>query len=245
MKKSAKLRVGARRAKPSQTVGAADPAVRRIKTLGEPATVDSHTVSMMRKAVPRSAHAEWSSPTDRVDPVQMLIDQGKSRIQSLLPVRYERMRADPFAFFRGAAPVMAADLAHTPASGLRMQACGDCHLANFGAYATPEGTPVFDLNDFDETLPAPFEWDVKRLATSLVLAGRVASMSGRACRKLARSATRSYREHIAAAAKLPPMVAWGTRIDLAAAIGQIGPARLRGQIEKRLAHPSGSRKSRR
>jgi uncharacterized protein (DUF2252 family) len=236
VKKSAKLRVGAGRAKPSQTIAAKDPIVRANNVLGEPTRVDSRTVSMMRHAVPRSAHAEWSPPTDRVDPVEVLIEQGKSRIQNLLPVRYERMRTDPFAFFRGAAAVMAADLAHTPASGLRMQACGDCHLANFGAYATPEGTPVFDLNDFDETLPAPFEWDVKRLATSLALAGRVASMSGGASRKLARSAVRSYREHIAAVAKLSPVVAWGTRIDLAAAIGQIGPARLRGQIEKRLAN---------
>src|SRR5215475_2579099 len=127
-----------------------------------------------RQRVPLAAQAEWKPPPNRTDPVEVLIEQGKSRIQELLPVRYARMKTDPFAFLRGAAAIMAADLASGPTTGLRLQACGDCHLANFGGYASPEGTPVFDVNDFDETLPAPFEWDLKRLATSLVLAGRVA-----------------------------------------------------------------------
>jgi uncharacterized protein (DUF2252 family) len=105
-------------------------------------------------------------PADRADPVGILIGQGRTRIAELLPIRYARMKTDPFAFLRGAAGIMAADLASGPTTGLRVQACGDCHLANFGAYASPEGTPVFDVNDFDETLPAPFEWDVKRLAES-------------------------------------------------------------------------------
>ena len=99
----------------------------------------------------------------------ILIESGRHRIASLLPIRYDRMRASPFAFFRGAAAIMAADLADTPITGLWVQACGDCHLANFGTFASPEGTPVFDVNDFDETLPAPFEWDVKRLATSFAV----------------------------------------------------------------------------
>src|ERR1700757_3357750 len=128
----------------------------------------------LRRAVPRSAQGEWAPPADRADPVEILIEQGKCRIKELLPIRYGRMRADPFAFLRGAAAVMAADLARTPATGIRMQACGDAHLANFGSYASPEGLPVFDINDFDETSPASFEWDLKRLATSLVVAGRVA-----------------------------------------------------------------------
>ena len=130
-----------------------------------------------RRQVPFSAQAEWQPPANRADPVEVLIEQGKTRIPELLPVRYARMKADPFAFLRGAAAIMAADLAAGPSTGLRVQACGDCHLANFGAYATPEGTPVFDVNDFDETLPAPFEWDVKRLAASLAVAGRVAEAS--------------------------------------------------------------------
>ncbi len=167
--------------------------------------------------------------------MQILIDQGAGRLPGLLPIRYARMRTDPFAFLRGGAAIMAADLARTPASGIRMQACGDAHLANFGSYATPEGTPVFDLNDFDETLPAPFEWDVKRLAASLVVAGRVASMPGPEARQLAASATRSYREHMARLAAQPPVQAWSSRIDLAAALAEIGTVTVRERLERRLA----------
>src|SRR5262249_3335545 len=105
-----------------------------------------------RRQVPLSAHSEWKVAANRTDPVELLIRQGRTRIAELLPIRYARMKAAPFAFLRGAAAIMAADLASGPTTGLRVQACGDCHLANFGAYATPEGTPVFDVNDFDETL---------------------------------------------------------------------------------------------
>ena len=145
------------------------------------------------------------------------------------------MKADPFAFLRGAAAVMAADLAKTPSTGIRMQACGDAHLANFGSYATPEGTPVFDINDFDETLPAPFEWDIKRLATSLAVAGRVGQSSKKECMVLARTAARAYREHMAELAPLPPLVAWGRRIDLAEAIAEVNSAKLREMLKGRLA----------
>jgi uncharacterized protein (DUF2252 family) len=167
--------------------------------------------------------------------VAVLIRQGKNRIQELLPVRYARMKADPFAFLRGAAAVMAADLARTPITGIRMQACGDAHLANFGTYATPEGTPVFDINDFDETLPAPFEWDVKRLATSLAVAGRVAQSSKKECMALACTAARAYHEHMAELAPLPPLVAWSRRIDLAKAIADIDSVKLRDKVKARLA----------
>jgi hypothetical protein len=142
-----------------------------------------------RQQVPLSAHAEWKVPPDRPDPVEILIGQGKTRIAELLPIRYARMKADPFAFLRGVAAIMAADLASGPTTGLRVQACGDCHLANFGAYATPEGTLVFDVNDFDETLPAPFEWDVKRLVASLVVAGRVIASGAGGRRRFPRSTT--------------------------------------------------------
>jgi uncharacterized protein (DUF2252 family) len=207
-----------------------------VKTKPQRATENSCKAgARLRQRAPRAAHAQWTPPADRADPVQVLIDQGRTRIQSLLPVRYARMRTDPFAFLRGAAAIMAADLAHTPACGLRVQACGDCHLANFGSYASPEGEPVFDVNDFDETLPAPFEWDVKRLATSLAVAGRVASMPDRASRKLARSAVRSYREHMASLASMSPLAAWNSRIDLAAAIADIGSAALRRRLQRRLA----------
>src|SRR5262245_20556015 len=131
--------------------------------------------------------------------------------------------------------VMAADLAPGPTTGLRVQACGDCHLANFGAYATPEGTPVFDVNDFDETLPAPFEWDVKRLAVSLAVAGRVSGASDREARLLARTATKHYRRHLGQLALLSPLEAWSSRIDLAGAIAEIGSPKTRRKIEKRRA----------
>src|ERR1700759_842349 len=123
----------------------------------------------LRKIVPRSLPGQWTPAARRRDPVDLLVESGRHRIASLLPIRYDRMRASPFAFLRGAAAIMAADLADTPITGLWVQGCGDCHLANFGTFASPEGTPVFDVNDFDETLPAPFEWDIKRLAASFAV----------------------------------------------------------------------------
>jgi uncharacterized protein (DUF2252 family) len=194
-----------------------------------------HAGTALRRAVPRSAQAEWSPPADRADPVAILIDQGKTRIQELLPIRYGRMRSDPFAFLRGAAAVMASDLAGTPSTGIRMQASGDAHLANFGSYATPDGVPVFDINDFDETLPAPFEWDLKRLATSLVVAGRVAHYPEKAARALARTAARSYREHMARLARLSPVEAWNQHIELARCVAEIEQPKVRDALEKRLA----------
>jgi uncharacterized protein (DUF2252 family) len=188
-----------------------------------------------RRQVPLIAQAEWKVPADRADPVEILIDQGKSRIAELLPLRYARMKADPFAFLRGAAAIMAADLTRGPTTGLRVQACGDCHLANFGAYATPEGTPVFDVNDFDETLPAPFEWDVKRLAASLAVSGRVAGASDREASRLARTATKNYRRHLGRLALTSPLEAWSSRIDLADAIANIASPKIRRKIEKRRA----------
>src|SRR5215813_9747809 len=174
-----------------------------------------------RRQVPLGAQAEWKAPADRTDPVEILIGQGRTRIAELLPIRYARMKADPFAFLRGAAAIMAADLARGPTAGLRVQACGDCHLANFGAYATPEGTPVFDVNDFDETLPAPFEWDVKRLAASLAVAASISKMRDGDCQRLARAAVKSYREQLARLAGLAPLDAWSERIDLGAALADI------------------------
>ena len=185
--------------------------------------------------VPLGAQAEWKPPENRRDPVEILIEQGKSRIQELLPVRYARMKADPFAFLRGAAAIMAADFAALPATGLRLQSGGDCHLANFGAYASPEGTPVFDMNDFDETLPAPFEWDVKRLATSLAVAGRVGHMAQDDCRQLARLAARNYRRHMARLARQSPLDAWANRVDLSAAIEECDSAKIRRNLQQRVS----------
>jgi uncharacterized protein (DUF2252 family) len=187
-----------------------------------------------RHRLPLAAQAEWQPPTDRSDPIDILIAQGRSRIAELLPVRYARMKPDPFAFLRGAAAVMAADLGALPATDLLVQACGDCHLDNLGAYASPEGMPVFDINDFDETLPAPFEWDVKRLAASLAVKGRVAQLSERECRQLARLAARHYRRHMIRLVRLPPLAAWRSRVDLAGAIAAVDVGRIRHHLEKRL-----------
>ena len=125
-----------------------------------------------RRGAPRSAHRHWAPPPDRVDPLRTLRAQDVARVQDLVPIRYGRMLRSPFTFFRGSAAVMAGDLATTPSSGINVQACGDAHLENFGVYATPERRIVFDVNDFDETLPGPWEWDLKRLATSIVLDAR-------------------------------------------------------------------------
>ena len=140
----------------------------------------------LRRLVPRGQHATWHRRPDRRDPLDILIETSRHRISSLLPIRYGRMRPSPFAFLRGSAAVMAADLATTPASGIWVQSCGDCHLANFGIYAALDGSPIFDIIDFDETLPAPFEWDLKRLAVSVAVDARSRRMPERACRDLAR-----------------------------------------------------------
>ena len=193
-----------------------------------------HAGVALRSVVSRQRHAGWTAAPGRTDPVGILIQQGRQRIPELEPVRYARMRASPLAFLRGAAAIMAADLATTPISGLRVQSCGDCHLANFGSYATPEGLAVFDINDFDETLPAPFEWDIKRLATSLVLAGREDSMSDGDSRGVAEAAVQAYCAEMAALAALPPLDAWSARIDLEEAIEAIDTGKARTRAEKQL-----------
>ncbi len=126
----------------------------------------------LRDKVPRIAQAIWKRPADRPDPVAVLQASDPDRLPELVPIRYGRMLQSPFAFYRGAAAVMAGDLARMPSTGLHVQACGDCHLSNFGGFASPERNVLFDINDFDETLPAPWEWDVKRLVASFVLASR-------------------------------------------------------------------------
>src|SRR6266576_4406633 len=125
-----------------------------------------------RRTSPRIGHRDWAPAADRPDPVAVLEEQAATRVADLLPIRYGRMLASPFAFYRGAAAIMAADLAGSPDTGLKVQLCGDAHLSNFGVYAAPDRHLVFDLNDFDETLPGPWEWDVKRLAASIEVAGR-------------------------------------------------------------------------
>ena len=150
-----------------------------------------------RKEVPRSSHGDWSPATDRPDPVDVVTGQDASRLQPLVPIRHGRMAESPFAFYRGAAKIMAGDLASTPSTGFDAQLCGDAHLANFGSYASPDRRQVFDVNDFDETLPGPWEWDLKRLATSFVLAGRDNGFDDRTIRSIVTRSVSSYREAMA------------------------------------------------
>jgi uncharacterized protein (DUF2252 family) len=164
-----------------------------------------------RTKVPRDAHAQFKRAAD-TDPLAILAASDSGRDPELVPIRYGRMMESPFAFFRGSACLMAADLATTVASGKYVQACGDCHLMNFGGFATPERNIVFGLNDFDETLPAPWEWDVKRLATSFVLAARSAGMSDRKGRDFAVTCVRSYRERLADLTRKDPLSVWYSRI---------------------------------
>ena len=167
-----------------------------------------------RSSASRSSHAQWAPPADRPDPVAVLEEQAKTRVPDLIPIRYGRMMASPFAYFRGAAAPMAWDLAHTPTSDIRVQACGDAHLLNFGMYAAPDRRLVFDVNDFDETLPAPFEWDVKRLAASFAVAARGNGFSDRDARTAARLAVRSYRTEMAGYATMRFLEVWYSRIDV-------------------------------
>jgi uncharacterized protein (DUF2252 family) len=167
----------------------------------------------LRERVPRNAHAHWKPPAHRLDPVALLKKSDEGRVEKLLPIRYGRMRVSPFAFYRGAAIVMASDLAATPATRMHVQACGDAHLLNFGGFGSPERLLVFDINDFDETLPAPWEWDVKRLAASVVLAGQYIGASARACSDAAEATVRSYRQHMREYAEMRALEAWYTYLD--------------------------------
>ena len=168
-----------------------------------------------RKLASRRSHAQWEAPPDRPDPIAVLEGQARTRVPDLVPIRYGRMAASPFAYFRGAAAPMAWDLAHTPTAGIRVQACGDAHLLNFGMFAAPDRQLVFDVNDFDETLPAPFEWDIKRLAASFAIAARDKELHDRDAHAAARLATRSYRTEMSNYAAMRFLDVWYARIDIA------------------------------
>src|SRR6516164_4212702 len=172
-----------------------------------------------RAVAPLESHAEFTPDASR-DPVGLLLEQKKSRVPELVPVRHGRMLVSPFTFFRGAALPMAADLATTPASGLRVQLCGDAHLSNFGAFASPERRLVFDVNDFDETLPGPFEWDVKRLAASLAVAGRDNGFGGKDRRQVVLAAVEGYRTAMRGFAKQQFLDVWYAHLDVEAAVSE-------------------------
>ena len=167
-----------------------------------------------RTAVPRSSHAGWSPPDGRPDPVELITSQDADRLQGLVPIRHERMAESPFAFYRGAAKIMASDLSGTPVSGLHAQLCGDAHLANFGSYASPERRQVFDVTDFDETLSGPWEWDIKRLATSFVLAGRDNGIADAVTTELAVHSVQAYRQAMAEFADATTLDVWYWQLTL-------------------------------
>ena len=174
-----------------------------------------------RSGARRSSHAAWQPSEDRADPVAILEQQAATRVPELVPIRYGRMSASPFAFFRGAAAVMAADLATTPVSGLRVQACGDAHLSNFGAFAAPDRRLVFDLNDFDESLPGPWEWDVKRLTASFAIAGRENGLRRKERQAVVLTAARTYREAMRAFASQSNLEVWYARLDVESVMGEV------------------------
>ena len=174
-----------------------------------------------REKVPRSSHGEWKPAARRRDPVQVLEDQAKNRVPELVPIRYGRMLASPFTFYRGAAAIMAMDLAKTPDSGLRVQACGDAHLSNFGIFAAPDRSLVLDVNDFDETLPGPWEWDVKRLAVSFAIAGRNRDFTPKQTRAAVLRTVRSYREAMREFAAMKNLDVWYARLDVTTLVADL------------------------
>jgi uncharacterized protein (DUF2252 family) len=167
----------------------------------------------LRERVPRSSHALWTPPPERTDPVETLQEAAAGRIPELLPIRHERMSVSAFAYFRGAAAVMAADLAGTPVCGFDVQLCGDAHCLNFGGFGTPERNLIFDINDFDETYPGPWEWDIKRLAVSLVLAARELHLKEAQVTAVVLAGLQRYRQRMLECAALPALDAWYAKID--------------------------------
>ena len=185
----------------------------------------------LREVAPREDHGNWKPARNRRDPVDILNESNEGRLPDLIPIRFGRMMQSPFTFYRGSAAVMAADLATTKSPGIRVQACGDAHLSNFGGFATPERRIIFDINDFDETLPGPWEWDLKRLVASIVLAGRHINLSETdTCRAVAATA-RSYRERMANYATMRALDVWYDAIDIDRFIAEMGA---RERIENRL-----------
>ena len=189
----------------------------------------------LRSIVARKAQMEWNPPTSRADPVDLLIENSKGRMEELIPIRYGRMMVSPFTFYRGAAAVMAYDLSHTPSTGLNLIADGDCHLLNFGGFATAERNLIFDVNDFDEVSIAPWEWDVKRLAASFVIAGRSNGFSPLDCREAAWLAVQGYRQRMAEYTEMSILQVWNESFDLGAIIENMADKDLKRFYTKKLA----------
>lgn len=185
----------------------------------------------LRADVPRFELGAWRPARDRRDPVAVLEQQGETRIAELLPIRYGRMAVSPFAFFRGSAAIMAMDLATAPVTGLRVQACGDAHVSNFGKFATPERNLVFDINDFDETINGPWEWDLARLAASLHVVGRQREFSRPECDRIVAAAAAAYRQRMREYTMLPTLRVWYDHTDVEAILAHF-PAKFRPVVKR-------------
>ena len=214
-----------------KTAAPAAPAARSFRTADERRAEGR----ALRDAVPRSTQAEWKAAPQRRDPIELLQASNEGRMPALVPVRFGRMAASPFAFYRGAAALMAADLAATPATGIRVQACGDAHLMNFGGFATPERNVIFDLNDLDETLPAPWEWDLKRLTASIVIAAQHQRLADSEAARAARDAAREYRERMTDYAAMRVLDVWYDRIDLQRYEDRSADPEVIDEVRKRMA----------
>lgn len=188
----------------------------------------------LREAAPREAHGGWKPAKSRRDPVQLLIESNEGRLPQLVPIRFGRMLQSPFAFYRGSAAIMAADLATTPNAGVRVQACGDAHLMNFGGFATPERQMIFDINDLDETLPAPWEWDVKRLTASVVIAAHHLRLTESEAARAATGTVRAYRERMADYSSMPALAVWYDRISVDRVLAEAPSEEIRKRIQKRI-----------
>jgi len=188
-----------------------------------------------RREAPRSEHGRWKAAADRPDPVALLEEQAATRVPELVPIRYGRMLVSPFTFYRGAAAIMAADLASTPVSGITVQLCGDAHLSNFGVFGTPERQLIFDINDFDETLPGPWEWDVKRMAASFEVMGRFRGFSPNDRRAIVTHGVREYRERIRRAAGLGTLGAWYDQLEAGVLLNLVRQQVRLKQLDKKSA----------
>jgi len=186
----------------------------------------------LRQSAPRRSHGDWAPAPDRPDPIGLLQAQDEGRIQHLLPIKYGRMLESPFAFLRGSAVIMAADLVATPSTGLEVVLCGDAHLSNFGVFATPERKLIFDINDFDETFPGPWEWDLKRLAASAVVAGRENGFGEKACRRMATTIVQAYRSAMERFAQMHTLDVWYYHVDTEAVLAVFEAASSRKATKK-------------
>jgi len=186
----------------------------------------------LRAHCARSAQGEWRAPDDRPDPVSLLEESNRTRLPDLVPVRYGRMLESPFSFYRGAPLVMASDLSHTPSTGISIQICGDAHLLNFGTYATPERNVIFDVNDFDETNVGPWEWDIKRLAASIVVAARTTGLADVQGVEAVHRASAEYRSTMSFLAELTPFEVWHSHVDVDAIVAAAPTRPARAEAQK-------------